>query len=328
MNREIQFNLQAAALEFPSEEAIDKAARGLLLDADLTAPTELPDHLQEQLENDPDILELADKNSELWEAIKALGFPTVLSARGKTPLYEEKERVLAELNRQKVQLRKELMEQARRDHFRNAPTERLNAYLNNSDKCGDASHQQPQPPPTLLIDERRQFVEVIRLRTSDLSEDEILERRFACMDLWVGLQDRKETQRRGRQKKQHLQSTTPSCVSRKTDEQLHYSQMSAPFAVVIPVKQSIPEKLDPFQCPFCAADPGLPYQSQFKIWEKRYRLWRHVEKTHRVELEEYSSGRKRKPCGLCKRRKVYFAPESIMEFKRHIKDHHGVKLRG
>ncbi|KAI2042179.1 hypothetical protein LOZ43_006838 [Ophidiomyces ophidiicola] len=49
--QEVQFDLQAVAL--------DKAFRALHLDADPTAPTELPDHMQAQFDNDPKIQELA-----------------------------------------------------------------------------------------------------------------------------------------------------------------------------------------------------------------------------------------------------------------------------
>ncbi|OAT07656.1 hypothetical protein BDBG_03695 [Blastomyces gilchristii SLH14081] len=326
LDREVQFPLQAAALEFVSDEVVDKAARGLLLDADLTAPTELPHHLQEELDNDPEIMELIDKNSEIWEALKALGFRSVRSAKGRTPLYWEKKRVYAELTSRKVWLRNELMNQARSEHFRNAPTERLNTYL--SGTAGDAANHQSPPLPRLLIEERQLIVELVRVKTSELSEDEILERRFACMDLWVRLQDRKETKRLGLQRKRHLRATKPSSIGAETVKHLQSSELSrfsTLVGVLIPVRAA-PEKLHELQCPFCNADPGRDYEAQCKIWDKPYRLWRHIEQIHSLELEAYSTGKK--PCGLCIRKKVSYVPESIMEFTRHTFDVHGPRLRG
>ncbi|KAI1957073.1 hypothetical protein LOZ58_005995 [Ophidiomyces ophidiicola] len=185
----------AVALDMVLDEVLDKASCSLLLNADSTAPTELPDHLQAQFDNDLEIQELVDENIELWEAIKRLGYRTVLSAKGKTPLYHEKMKKLRELSRQKAALREQLMEQARREHFRNAPTERLNAFLGGSDE-GDKRRRPlpmaPPPPPNLLIKERRGFMELIHWRTSDLSDNEIYKWQCLSMSLWVEMQGWKE----------------------------------------------------------------------------------------------------------------------------------------
>lgn len=339
LNQEVQFDLQAAALECPSDKAIDRAARGLLLDADPTAPTELPSHLQTQFDNDTEILELADKNMELWEAMQMLGFRTVLSAKGKTPLYEEKMAVSRELSRQKAMLRQTLMEQARREHFRNAPTERLNAFLDGTGEGGNTPLPQPQQPPMLLIDERRQLVELIRQRTSHLSEDEIHKRRCLSMNLWVGLQGRTEAQRRGMQKKRHLQAPNSprDCQETGTVQKGVLLPKPAKFAVVIPVRRAVPIKLHELQCPFCNADPGADHKAQSKIWDRANKLWDHVEKNvvnsdgkcagvHQNELQAYSGGTK--TCGLCARQNIHFVPKDVEDYKRHTYDIHGSRLRG
>ncbi|OAX78661.1 hypothetical protein ACJ72_07028 [Emergomyces africanus] len=329
LNREIEFDLQAAALERPSDEVIDKAARGLLLDADLTAPTELPDDLQDEFDNDPEIMELKDKNLELSELIYNLGFRSILSAKGKTPLYDQKKEVSNELNSLKVTRRKELMELARKRHFRNAPTERLNAYISGTGRQGLPIRQQLPPPPVLLIPERKQVAELVKRQTSNLSEDEILELRFASTDLWIALQGRQETQRRGRRKKQHLQNKPPPCATQETDGRQQGLERLLPcaIAVVIPVKRDTLKELHELQCPFCNANPGVDDGAKSKVWDRPNKLWRHIEdNVHKLELQGYSSGKK--PCGLCSSKGVLFVSESIMHFKRHTYDDHGPRLRG
>ncbi|KAI1908739.1 hypothetical protein LOZ65_006603 [Ophidiomyces ophidiicola] len=328
LNQQIQFDLQAVALDMASDEALDKASRSLLLDADPTAPIDLPNHLQTQFDNDPEILELAKKNMELWEAIRRLGFRTVLSAKGKTPLYKEKMAISRELNRQKASLRDRLMEQARQEHFRNAPTKRLNAFLAKSDRddrSGVLSTAAALPPSRLLIEEREAFVEVIQQRTSDLSEDEIYNRRCSSIRLWVAMQGRREAGRIGKLKKQHANNTNILGFTRgpKMRQQSSQPPPSASFAVVVPVRRELHE----LQCPFCNADPGMDCQAQDKVWDRPNKLWDHVEKNvHKHELQAYSTGKK--PCGLCLKKNVHFVPESIMHFKRHTLDVHGPRLRG
>ncbi|KAI1943088.1 hypothetical protein LOZ66_000783 [Ophidiomyces ophidiicola] len=318
LNQQIQFDLQAVALDMASDEAIDKASRSLLLDADPTAPTELPNHLQAQFDNDPQILELAHKNMELWDAIRSLGFRTVLSAKGKTPLYKEKMAKSRELNRQKASMREHLMEQARQEHFRNAPTKRLNAFLANSNednKSGLPSTLAAPPPSRLLIEERKDFVEVIQQWTSDLSEDEIYKRRCLCISLWVAMQGRREAGRIGKLKKRHVKNTNIPGFTEGTKMRQQSSQpppTSASFAVVVPVRRELHE----LQCPFCNADPGMDCQAQRKVWDRPNKLWDHVEKNvHEHELQAYSTGKK--ACGLCLKKNVHFVPKSIMHFKRH-----------
>ncbi|EAS28130.3 uncharacterized protein CIMG_09334 [Coccidioides immitis RS] len=310
----IRFDLQAAALEFPSDEAVQRAAHGLLLDADITAPTELPDDLQGHFDNDPTLTELSDKKAELLEAIKTLGFPNMLAAKGKTPLYNEWKNMKAKLQREKERLRTELMRVARDRHFRSAGTERMNRYLKGTAEV-NPTRPIPPPLPVLQIPERERLVELIQQWGVRPAGDE--GSRLACLRLWIGLQRRKEPRRPGKHKKQHLaqlQAPKPGSVS-------------VAVAIVIPAKRATPVEMHPLTCPFCMADESLPDGDRFKIWDRLNKVWDHVEKNvHRNELEAYSSGTK--PCGLCKMKGAVFVPSSTMEFKRHILDTRKWRFRG
>ncbi|OJD22613.1 hypothetical protein ACJ73_06037 [Blastomyces percursus] len=296
-------------------EAVQRAAHGLLLDADITAPTELPDDLQCLFDNDSTLTELRDKKAEVLEAIKSLGFSNMLTAKGKTPLYDKWKSPKAELNRETIHLHEKLMKMARDRHFRNAATERMDRHLKDTAKENSADRG-PPPLPVFQIPERNQLVEIILQRSIRADEDENSRRQRTCR-LWTALQRRKEFRHPGKHSKKHLarlQAPKPGSVS-------------IAVAVAIPATRDVPVEVDPLACPFCVADGSLPDGDRLKIWDKLNKVWDHVEKNvHRNELEAYSSGTKQ--CGLCKMKNVEFVPSSTMGFKRHILDVHNWRFRG
>lgn len=304
-------------MELPSNEAVEGAAHGLFLDADIKAPTELTDEQKERIKNDPKIQKLTEKNKELTQAIKALGFHSICAAAGKTSLYEEKKEALNKLNNEKQSLRQKLKTNARDRHFRNADTEEFNRQCGGSG-AGVGKPMEPPPAPALQIPERREFVELARQSSAELTEDERFKQRLICITLWVNLQRRKEPQRRGRHKKQQSRKAVPTHASslREIEER----------------EETVPEKLDPTWCPFCVCDTSLPPAERKRPWKKRdgkpnkNKLWNHVEvNVHRTELEAYSSGEKE--CGICRERGISSVPSNVMEFKSHTFYVHGVELR-
>ncbi|EDN05446.1 predicted protein [Histoplasma mississippiense (nom. inval.)] len=304
----IRFDLEAAAMELPFNDVVQKAAHGLFLNADATAPTELTDELKRKITENPKIIELTERSKELTRKLRAMGFRSVPAARGKTPLYEEKMKVVSRLNRSKVYLHSKLIERQRRWHFRHADTERFNQRLRNG--AGGGSLDECPAPPPLQISERRRVVELTCTGTQELTEDEQFGRRCACIIVWFKLQRRKEVQRRGRHKKQQ-----PS----QRDFQLD------PPLDTVRAKGSIPAKLGEKQCPFCVADISLPWGERMKVRERTNKFWNHIESVHREELKAYSTGQKH--CGICKVQGVTFTPPSIMEFKSHTLSVHGPRLR-
>ncbi|KAK2873245.1 hypothetical protein FQN49_002479, partial [Arthroderma sp. PD_2] len=88
-----------AVLGFPSDEATYKAAHGLLLNVDPTAPTMLSKDQKNRIKNDSDVLRLRRKRSKLSRALRELGFKSIPSSQGKTPLYDEGRGVVAEAGR-------------------------------------------------------------------------------------------------------------------------------------------------------------------------------------------------------------------------------------
>ncbi|OJD21510.1 hypothetical protein ACJ73_07149 [Blastomyces percursus] len=274
----IRFDLEAAAMELPSNHVVQKAAHGLF---DTTAPTELTDKLKRKITNNPKIRELTEQSKELTLKLRAIGFRSVPAARGKTPLYEEKMKAVSRLNGSKVYLHSKLKDWQRSWHFRHADTERFNQRLRNG-MTGESLDERPALPP-FQIPERRRIVELTCAGTQQLTEDEQFARRCACIIAWFKLERRREVQRFGCHKKQ---------------QQPRRDVKPDPPPDTMRARESIPPKLDEKQCPFCVADTSLPWGNRMKVWERTNKFWNHIESVHREELKAYSSGTKR--CGICK----------------------------
>ncbi|OJD15952.1 hypothetical protein ACJ73_08926 [Blastomyces percursus] len=167
----IRFDLEAAAMGLPSSEVVQKAAHGLFLNADATAPTELTDELKRKITENPKIRELTDRSKELTRKLRAMEF-------------------------------RSLIERQRRWHFRHADTERFNRRFRNG--AGSESLDECRAPSPLRIPEWRRVVELTCAITQELTEDEQFARRCVCIIVWFKLQRRREGQCRGRHKKQQL----------------------------------------------------------------------------------------------------------------------------
>ncbi|QSS63012.1 hypothetical protein I7I51_00068 [Histoplasma capsulatum] len=267
INQVVQVDVWALVTGFPSDEAAQAVAHSLRLVADITAPTELTDEQKNRITTDPKIQRLAEKNRKLTQKIREAGYLTVSASYG-TRLYWEKMKVESKLNRTKLRLRTKLLANSRKRHFRNADTDEFNRQIN-GDQAGGACAA-PPPPPELQIPERREFVQLACTIGVELTPEDLFTRRCESIAICVRLQARKEPQRRGRHKKQPMgQSTKPAfpppCRARDEDNEGPSSK-----------------KLNPLQCPFCAADPGLPHDTQFRIWKRSNKLWDHIEKNEEL----------------------------------------------
>jgi hypothetical protein len=291
----------------PSNEVVHTAAHALFFTADATAPTELTDELKSRIEKNPIIMRLAKRNQELTKRIRAMGFPSVLAARGKTPLYKMKMKAVSNLNRAKVYLHTRLKSQARKQHFRHADTDRFNQQFDNS-PTRKSMDEPPRPPPKNQIPERNRVIELTCTGTMDLTEDERFTHRCNCIATWVKLQHRKEAPRRGRHKHAQLSQQYQTCESSP-----------------VKVEGTIPETYQSTQCPFCIGDRTLPKEERMRYLSRVNKMWDHVEKVHRRELDVFAAGDK--PCPICKERGIVFIPSCIKEFKNHTQRVHKIRLR-
>jgi hypothetical protein len=290
-------------MDLPSNEVVQTAVHALFFTVDPIAPTKLSDELKCCIKKNPYIMRLSERNQNLTR-IKQIGFSSIQAAQGKSPLYEEKMKAFSELNRAKVYLLTKLKIQARKRHFRHADTDRFNQQFGNSPAC-QSMDKFPKLPPKHQILERDQVIELACAGTTQLTEDQGFTRRLQYIVTLVELQQRKEIPCRGRHK--HAQPL----------QQCELSPIEVPVI--------IPETYQSTQCPFCIGDLTLPRGERMRCLSKVNKLWDHVEKLHRLELDAFTAGDKQ--CPICNARGIHFAPQSIREFKNHTQRVHSIRLR-
>ncbi|OJD26669.1 hypothetical protein ACJ73_01952 [Blastomyces percursus] len=304
----VEADVQALVLGMPSDESIQAVAHSLRLEADITAPTDLTDEEKDYITRRPKIQKLAEKSRRLTTMIREAGYSSIAASYG-TELYQQKMKVDSKLNRKKIRLRTKFLEYKRKKHFRNADTAEFNRQIH-----GGKENDGPTPSrlPELQIEERRQIVQLTCTVGIELTREDRFARQCESINLWIKLQDRKESKRIGRHKHQQ---PSPQADARPPSPM-----------VIIHVNRTVPMKIYEDQCPFCASDMRLPDKERFKRWGRMNRLWDHIEKNiHREELRAYSSGRK--PCGLCEQHDQYI-PAGIDDFKAHTWSVHNGRFRG
>lgn len=278
--------------------------RSATLQADNTAPLGLTDKHKRRIARDPEVRRLRRVCRSLTKAIRESKYRTVKGAKG-TKIGEKKRQADAELNSKLTELRQKAKEQNRRRHFRNTDTILFNQRYENGPQAQE-SEVLDRSPHYYQILERAELVDLLFYTPPAKTEEEAFLRRLRYIRLLVRWQSRKEAPRRGRQAAvTAVPQPQPSRAS--------------------PGANTIPEKYDPLQCPFCLADPRLPPSNREKKKSKPNKLWNHVENLHREELAAFDSGTRR--CGLCGMRSIDFVLPSLPAFKNHTETVHGIPLR-
>ncbi|THC87241.1 hypothetical protein EYZ11_013313 [Aspergillus tanneri] len=303
LNEVVNFDTAAAFHQRPSNEAVQREFRSATLLADNTAPLSLTDQQKRRIARDPQVRRLRKVCRGLTQAIRQSKYRTVKGAKG-TKIGEEKRQADAELHSKLTELRQKAKENNRRRHFRNTDTTLFNQrYANGAQsKESEAQHRSLH---CYEIPERAELVDLLFYTPPAKTEEEAFFRRLRYIRLMVRWQGRKEAPRRGRQ------------AAVAAVPQPHPSRASP--------ENTVPEKYDPLQCPFCLADQSLPPAHREKKKSKINKLWDHVENLHRAELAAFVTGTRR--CGLCGLRNVDFVPCSVPNFKNHTQTVHGIRLR-
>ncbi|KAL4891317.1 hypothetical protein BDV59DRAFT_66820 [Aspergillus ambiguus] len=300
LNEIVDFDTAAAFHKRPSNEVVQRELRSATLLADHTAPIGLTDAQAQRISRNPEVRRLRKICRALTAEVHSHGYKSLKEAAG-SEIGERKKQADAELNSLLTRLREEAKEKNRRRHFRNTDTDIFNQQYENQ-HC-NANKTPPRLARTYQIPERRELVDLLCYSTPAKTDEEAHLRRLKYIRLMVRWQDRKESPRRGRQAviTTEPQSTNP------------------------PPSESIPEKYDPLQCPFCLSDTRLPPTDRVKRKSKINKLWDHVENIHQHELAAFENGTR--CCGICGIRNVTFIPSSVPHFKNHTQTIHGIRLR-
>jgi Protein of unknown function (DUF3435) len=303
VNTEVDFDLAAAMMERPSNEAVQKEARMMSLPADRTAPTELTEEQSSRIRSHPTIIQLARKSKALTAQIKAKGFRSVNDAYG-TTIYTEKKNADAALNKMRTALRVKLRDNVRKRHFRNADTDEFNRQFGDGLAGELPKRVLPSSLPVYQVEERAIVVRLTCEPLVELTADEEHTRRLTCIRTWIQLQDRQESPRRGMR------------ALRKNYERA--ADVPTPN-----VGKRIPIKGKPKQCIYCLGNESKSYAERTFEYSKRNKMWDHVEK----EYLQYFASNDYVACPHHECKAEGFVLPSVMAFKRHCVDYHKISLR-
>jgi Protein of unknown function (DUF3435) len=249
--------MAAALMDRPSNKAVQNEARLISLGADPTAPTRLTDEQSCLIRSDPKIKRLASKSKALTAQIKSKGYRSIHEACG-TRIYAEKKKADAALNRERTAYRDTLFRKARMRHFRHADTAEFNRQLGNCVTAELPGPTQPSTPPVYEVKERAEVVRLTCGPVIDMTPSEEHSRRLKCIRVWIKLQDRQESPRRGRCAYRPRAAHVVDVAESKTD-------------------QLIPVELKPTQCISCIGNTSKSYRERTFEYSTRNKMMSHVE---------------------------------------------------
>ena len=156
------------------------------LTCDPRAPKSMPDNLFDALPPDPEIVELQSRRDRLKRKIQAKS--TIARAR-KEGAHQAREydKVLATINAAITKRRNEADEEYRKDYFDRRHTKEIERQLN-----GIKGQKYIEPVVQHQLEERTRLQRVFCDSRQDISEQEILQRRFKTVDLMAAFCRRRE----------------------------------------------------------------------------------------------------------------------------------------
>lgn len=310
LDREIRFNTQAAFLDRPSDEVVQKLARLMTLTVDPSAPTGLSDELSKKLANSKRVVRLSSKSKRLTAKIRAKYGP-VKHAPREDPWVKEKKDVDAALHREKTNRRSRMVDKARKRHFRNADTDTLEAQFADTAISASAKDAELTRPLKYNIPERDVVIRLTCEPVTDLTDREKHVRSIEAIKARAALCRRQESQRRGRPrstfKPKELMNPPEGLAEDSEEDTTDY----------------FPLICRPTQCPFCLGEERKSYEDRTFEYCRPNKMMEHVQEAH---LRKYASNDEincEHP--TCKANSLTLP--SVMAFKRHTAKVHQINLR-
>ncbi|KAK3934352.1 hypothetical protein QBC46DRAFT_368262 [Diplogelasinospora grovesii] len=211
INEMIQFDVQNAVLNEPSEDGLIRFWSHMSLMSDPRAASDMvPDEVWQDMPPRPDIVDLELRRA----ALKAGQF----RIQGRDD--EEEIRDLGrQIRNKQAQRRKDVKTGYRRYYFRNRPTWDIKKQFNEAEEeaeeeAAEEEEEYVAPAIELHIPERAELAEILVNQREGLSDKELLELRIRAADLMTALSHKRETakRRRIRQKAQsHEERTFSYC---------------------------------------------------------------------------------------------------------------------
>ena len=306
LDQEVRFDTKACYLGRPSNEVVQKMARLASLTADASAPIDLSSEQKAKLKHHPTVIRLSQKNKALTARIHAAGYRPISAARG-TRLFERKRKAEARLNCFKTRLRSDMIEKARKRHFRKADTVAFDSQFQATAAAQTSSRETQRVQPIEYRLPERAAVARFTCKPADgLTEQGKLTRRIRAIEARAALCHRQETRRRRRPESQIKQEGSDALPGDSEED----------------TKDRFPIVCKPTQCVFCLGNERKPYQERIYEYAKPNKMMNEVDK----HLMKFSpEDQVQCPHPRCKASELVLP--TVMAFKSHTAKVHEIFLR-
>lgn len=303
LDQEVRFDTKACYLGRPSNDVVQRMARLASLMADASAPTELSPGQKAKLSRHPEVIRLCQRNKALTARIHAAGYRPIGAAKG-TRLYEKKKTAEARLNCFKTRLRTDMMEKARKRHFRKADTIAFDAQFSGAQTS--SLDVQPAGPIQYQLPERAAVVRLTCTPSDGLTEQGKLTRRIEAITARAALCRRQETRRR--------RGPEPPIDPDESD-----AVWADPDAGE---EHQFPVVCKPTQCIFCLGDERKLYQGRIAEYSRPNKMMNEAER-HLTGFASESPI----PCPHPRCKASGLVRPQAMAFKSHTAKVHKIMLR-
>lgn len=308
MDQEVRFDTQAAFLGRPSNDALQRSSRLMILNADANAPCKLTSEQAQEVHADPTVKHLKIKSAELTSQLRR-SFGFVKAAPRDHSLMQEKRKVDMALHTAREVWRQKELEKHRKKHFRECDTTAFEAH--NSELATNILDNVPKPEPRYGNKERARLVELTCQPVLQLTEKEKHDRRLETIEVRIALCKRQECRKR---------NTRLAQTTLKDDDEPEIE--SALESVSISLKRRFPLECSPLQCIFCLGDERKSIHERKFEYTRKSKMMDEAQK-HLANQDPNTSVQCPHP--ICKRNSTKMT--SLVDFKSHVDRVHKIKLR-
>ncbi|KAL3957291.1 hypothetical protein ACCO45_007869 [Purpureocillium lilacinum] len=300
-NHRVGFNTQDAFLERdPSADGLTRAFTHMSIRCNPEVPKEIPKSEMDKLEPDPEVVELTNQvKRKAIQIRQEYGF----IKNAPKEVKQEYEQLRRDLKSAGKAFRDDMTKVFQNEYRRRMHNAELERQLS-----GIAIEDHTEPSIQHALEERTQLQALLCDFDTNMSLEDITDRKIRAIDLMVHLASRREVRR-----------PRPSPSPCEIDD----SPARSPDPEPLPKMEEIPLVLGKTQCIYCVGDEQLPYVGRMRSFNRVSHMMDHVEKVHL----RHEPSRTRFVCRhpQCKHLGDFLT--SLDHFKNHVQTVHGVKLR-
>ncbi|KAJ6437937.1 cell cycle control protein cwf16 [Purpureocillium lavendulum] len=301
LNHRVGFNTQDAFLERdPSADGLTRAFTHMSIRCNPEVPKEVPKSELDNLEPDPDVVELTKQVKRMAIQIRQeFGF----IKNAPKEVKQEYEQLRRDLKSADKAFRDDMTKVFQNEYRRRMHNAELERQLS-----GVAIEEHTEPSVQHALEERTQLQALLCDFNTYMSLKDITDRKVRAVDLMVCLASRREVRT--------ARPTPPLC-------EIGDSHASSPDPEPLPKTEEIPLVLGKTQCIYCVGDEQLPYVVRMRTFNRVSHMMDHVENVHL----RHERARPRLVCRHPQCSHLGDFLTSLDHFKNHVQTMHGVKLR-